>query len=56
MHVYGIKPNSISMFSVLLVFVVLLALEQGTQIHNYAILRHGLESDAFAGNGLVNLY
>lgn len=55
MQVQDLKPNSITMFSVLHVCVDLLALEQGKNIHCYAI-RNGFESDAFVGNGLVNLY
>jgi pentatricopeptide repeat protein len=55
MQVQGIKPNSITIVSVLPACAHLLALEQGKQIHGYAI-RSGFESDVVVGTGLVNMY
>jgi pentatricopeptide repeat protein len=55
MQVQGIKPDSITMVSVLSGCADLLALEQGKQIHGYAI-RTGFESDVAVGNGLVHMY
>jgi pentatricopeptide repeat protein len=51
MQVQGIKPNSITMVSVLPACADLLALEQGKQIHGYAI-RSGFESDVVVVMGL----
>nr|ABR17838.1 unknown [Picea sitchensis] len=55
MQVNGIKPNSSTLVSVMPVCAHLLALEQGKQIHCYAI-RSGIESDVLVVNGLVNMY
>jgi hypothetical protein len=51
MQVQGIKPNSITMVSVLPVCADLLALEQGKQIHGY-VIRSGFESDVLWALGL----
>jgi pentatricopeptide repeat protein len=55
MQMQGIKPNSITMVSVLPACAHLLALEEGKQIHSYAI-RSGFESDVAVGTGLVDMY
>eukprot|EP00253_Pinus_taeda_P013972 PITA_13972 len=51
----GIKPNSISLISVLPACVDLLALEQGKQIHA-CLIRRGSESHVVVGSGLVDMY
>eukprot|EP00253_Pinus_taeda_P001273 PITA_01273 len=55
MQVQCIKPSSIVIVNVLPACADLLALEQGKQIHGYAI-RNGFGSDVVVVNGLVNLY
>jgi pentatricopeptide repeat protein len=55
MQVQGIKPNPITMVSVLPACADLLALEKGKQIHGY-VIRSGFESDVVVGNGLAGMY
>eukprot|EP01018_Ginkgo_biloba_P031203 Gb_23798 [translate_table: standard] len=50
-----VKPNSITMVSLLPAFSYLASLQQGKCIHNY-ILRNGLEDDVFVGTALIDLY
>jgi pentatricopeptide repeat protein len=55
MQVQGIKPNPITLISVLPACAKLLALQQGKQIHGYAV-RRGFESDVVMGTGFVDMY
>jgi len=55
MLVQGIKPNSITMASVLPACADTLALEQGKQIHSY-VIRNGFESNVIVVTGIVDMY
>eukprot|EP01018_Ginkgo_biloba_P030290 Gb_23127 [translate_table: standard] len=55
MQLAGIKPNSITMVSVLPACGYLATLQQGKWIHAY-IIRSGFEADISAGNSLVAMY
>lgn len=55
MQDHGIKPDSITLAGILPACSNLMALEQGKQIHGYAI-RNGFGSDVAVGNALVYLY
>eukprot|EP01018_Ginkgo_biloba_P003629 Gb_16327 [translate_table: standard] len=51
----GVKPNSVTMVSVLSACAYLAALQQGKWIHAY-IVKSGFESDVSVGNSLVDMY
>eukprot|EP01018_Ginkgo_biloba_P006881 Gb_03548 [translate_table: standard] len=51
----GVKPNSVTMASVLPACGNLAALQQGKEIHGY-IIRHGFDSYVFVGSALVDMY
>jgi pentatricopeptide repeat protein len=55
MPLTGVRPNSVTLVSVLPACAHLSALEQGRWIHAYAI-RNGLECDVSVGNALVDMY
>eukprot|EP01018_Ginkgo_biloba_P030280 Gb_21441 [translate_table: standard] len=55
MQLAGVKPNRVTIVSVLPGCADLAALQQGKEIHGY-IIRSGIESDVFAGNALVDMY
>eukprot|EP01018_Ginkgo_biloba_P025976 Gb_06693 [translate_table: standard] len=55
MQLAGVKPNSVTMVSVLSACAHLGALEQGKWFHNY-IIRRGFESDAFVVTALIDMY
>ena len=55
MKIQGIKPNSMTMISILPACANFIALQQGKQIHGYAI-RSGFESDVVVGNALVDMW
>eukprot|EP01018_Ginkgo_biloba_P019039 Gb_39514 [translate_table: standard] len=55
MRSQDIKPDSVTMLTVLQVCAHLSALQQGQQIHGY-IVRNGFESDSVVGISLVNMY
>eukprot|EP01018_Ginkgo_biloba_P037442 Gb_29881 [translate_table: standard] len=50
-----VKPNSVTMVSVLSACAQLGALQHGKCIHAY-IIRHRLESNSFVGNSLIDMY
>eukprot|EP01018_Ginkgo_biloba_P015179 Gb_08051 [translate_table: standard] len=51
----GVKPNSITVTSVLSACAHLSALRQGKEIHHY-IFRNGFESHVFVGSALIDMY
>ncbi|KAH9304428.1 hypothetical protein KI387_008832 [Taxus chinensis] len=51
----GIKPDAISIASVLPACTHMGALQQGKEIHNYAI-KNGLDSIVFVANSLIDMY
>eukprot|EP01018_Ginkgo_biloba_P005831 Gb_35190 [translate_table: standard] len=51
----NVKPNSITMVSVLLACAHVGALQQGKWIHEY-IIANGFETDVFVGTGLIDMY
>eukprot|EP01018_Ginkgo_biloba_P037044 Gb_11000 [translate_table: standard] len=55
MQLIGMKPNSVTMSSVLPACANVAALQKGKEIHCY-IIRTGLESDAFVGCALLDMY
>jgi len=55
MQLSGMKPNSVTVMSVLSVCTNLAALQQGKEIHGL-IIRDGLESDVIVGSALVVMY
>eukprot|EP01018_Ginkgo_biloba_P032702 Gb_11925 [translate_table: standard] len=55
MQLAGIKPNSVTVVSVLSICAHLASLQKGKEIHDY-IIRSGLESDMFVGNALIGMY
>eukprot|EP01018_Ginkgo_biloba_P019248 Gb_37820 [translate_table: standard] len=55
MQLQEIKPNSVTITSVLPACAILSALQQGKQIHGY-IIRNGLESELVVGNALIDMY
>ncbi|GLJ40991.1 hypothetical protein SUGI_0848630 [Cryptomeria japonica] len=55
MLIRDVKPNSITMISVLPACAELGDLKQGKVIHNY-VIRRGLDSDVVVGNALVGMY
>eukprot|EP01018_Ginkgo_biloba_P030319 Gb_23085 [translate_table: standard] len=50
-----VKPNSVTIASVLPACALLAALQQGKEIHDY-VLKRGFESDVFVGSALVDMY
>ncbi|XP_010271776.1 PREDICTED: pentatricopeptide repeat-containing protein At4g21065-like [Nelumbo nucifera] len=56
MVVEGVKPNSITIASVVSACTNLLLLRHGKEIHGYCIKREELDSDVLVGNSLVDLY
>eukprot|EP01018_Ginkgo_biloba_P037426 Gb_17091 [translate_table: standard] len=55
MQLTDVTPNSVTMVSVLLACAHLGVLKQGKWIHGY-IIRSGLESNAFVGTALIDMY
>eukprot|EP01018_Ginkgo_biloba_P030196 Gb_04417 [translate_table: standard] len=55
MKMAGLKPNSVTIASILPSCSSLAALQQGKEIHAY-IIRSGIESDAFVGSALIDMY
>eukprot|EP01018_Ginkgo_biloba_P006877 Gb_03545 [translate_table: standard] len=55
MQLVGMKPDSITIASILPACAHLTALQKGKEIHNY-IIRNGFESDIFVANSLVDMY
>eukprot|EP01018_Ginkgo_biloba_P018625 Gb_23678 [translate_table: standard] len=55
MQVGNVKPNSVTMVSVLTACAQLGALQQGKWIHEY-IVRRGFESDVIVGTALIDMY
>eukprot|EP01018_Ginkgo_biloba_P037492 Gb_02031 [translate_table: standard] len=55
MHLAGMKPNPITMSSVLPACARLQALQQGKWIHDY-IIRSGIELDVYVGTALIDMY
>eukprot|EP01018_Ginkgo_biloba_P020814 Gb_00195 [translate_table: standard] len=55
MQVSNMKPNEVTIVSVLQAFTYSAALQQGKWIHGY-IIRSGFESNVFVGNSLVHMY
>eukprot|EP01018_Ginkgo_biloba_P030437 Gb_10713 [translate_table: standard] len=55
MQLAGMKPNSITISSVLPACAHLSALQLGRQIHDY-VFRNGFESVASVGNALIDMY
>eukprot|EP01018_Ginkgo_biloba_P039368 Gb_08569 [translate_table: standard] len=51
----GIKPNSVTVASVIPAYARLTPLQQCKEIHDYTI-RRGFESDLFVGSALVDMY
>ncbi|XP_059077622.1 pentatricopeptide repeat-containing protein At1g08070, chloroplastic-like [Cryptomeria japonica] len=55
MQLTGVKPNSITMVSLLSACAHLGALQQGKRIHDY-VIRTGLDSFVSVGTGLIDMY
>ncbi|KAH9287726.1 hypothetical protein KI387_031843, partial [Taxus chinensis] len=55
MNKAGMKPNSVTIATVLPSCACLTALQQGKEIHNY-IIKCGLQSDIFVGSALIDMY
>eukprot|EP01018_Ginkgo_biloba_P029526 Gb_22656 [translate_table: standard] len=55
MHWANVKPSSFIFGNILKACARLAALEQGKQVHNW-VIKTGLDSDAFTGSALVDLY
>eukprot|EP01018_Ginkgo_biloba_P032700 Gb_11667 [translate_table: standard] len=55
MQLANVKPNSVTMVSVLPVCTHLAALQKGKEIHNY-IIKSGFESNLFIRNALIDMY
>eukprot|EP01018_Ginkgo_biloba_P037421 Gb_09407 [translate_table: standard] len=55
MQLETVKPNSVTMVSVLLACALLGALQQGKGLHGY-IIKSGFDLDVFVGNTLVDMY
>eukprot|EP01018_Ginkgo_biloba_P030286 Gb_21437 [translate_table: standard] len=55
MQLANLKPNLVTMLSVLPACAHLAALQQGKRIHDY-IIRSGFEADASVGNCLLDMY
>ncbi|KAH9287824.1 hypothetical protein KI387_031941 [Taxus chinensis] len=55
MQLEGVKPNSVTVASVLSPCGDLAALQQGKQIHGY-IINRGFEPDVYVGTALVDMY
>eukprot|EP01018_Ginkgo_biloba_P036697 Gb_40434 [translate_table: standard] len=55
MQLAHLKPNSVTMVSVLPAYAQLAALHQGKGVHGY-IIRRGFESDVFVGTALIDMY
>eukprot|EP01018_Ginkgo_biloba_P030253 Gb_36839 [translate_table: standard] len=55
MPVAGVKPNLVTILSVLPIFGQLAALSQGKEIHNY-VIRNGLELNIKVGTALLDMY
>jgi len=51
----GVKPNSVTMASLLPACAHITALQQGKELHSY-IIRSGFGSNVFAGSALVDMY
>ena len=52
---HDMKPNSITLVSVIVAFVDLVALEQGLEIHE-EVIKSGFQPDLLVANALINLY
>eukprot|EP01018_Ginkgo_biloba_P011239 Gb_08863 [translate_table: standard] len=55
MQLSDIKPNSVTMVSVIPAYARLAALQQGKWLHAY-IIRAGFESDVIVGTALIDMY
>eukprot|EP01018_Ginkgo_biloba_P023741 Gb_23967 [translate_table: standard] len=55
MHLKGIKPDAVTLTTILPACAHLAALRQGKEIHDY-IIRSRFESDVFVGNALIDMY
>eukprot|EP01018_Ginkgo_biloba_P020997 Gb_22288 [translate_table: standard] len=55
MELAGMKPDSVTIASVLPACTYIAVLQQGKEIHDY-IIRRGLDSDVFVGNALIDMY
>jgi pentatricopeptide repeat protein len=55
MHLTGVKPNTVTLASVLSACANLAALEYGKAVHEY-VIKIGFQSDTFVGNALVDMY
>eukprot|EP01018_Ginkgo_biloba_P030322 Gb_23083 [translate_table: standard] len=55
MHQVGVKPNPVTIASVLPAYAQLTALRQAKEIHSY-IIRNGFESNVFVESALVDMY
>eukprot|EP01018_Ginkgo_biloba_P010114 Gb_03354 [translate_table: standard] len=55
MHLANVKPNSITMLSVLSACAQLGALQQGKWIHDYMV-RNGFDADVSLGTALIDMY
>ena len=55
MHFSNVKPNSVAVVSFLPTVVYLSFVQQGMEIHGY-IIKHGLESNIYVGNALIDKY
>jgi pentatricopeptide repeat protein len=51
----GVQPDSVTFVGVLNAYVSILALEEGTCVHQQ-IVEFGWDSDAFVGNSVVDMY
>eukprot|EP01018_Ginkgo_biloba_P015763 Gb_24018 [translate_table: standard] len=55
MQLAGLRPNSLTVVSLIPACAILATLRHGKEIHNY-IIRSGLELDAFVGSALIDMY
>eukprot|EP01018_Ginkgo_biloba_P023541 Gb_13654 [translate_table: standard] len=55
MQLAGVKPNSVTMASILPACAILAALQCGKEIHGY-IIRNGFVSNIIVGNTLIDMY
>eukprot|EP01018_Ginkgo_biloba_P003869 Gb_21351 [translate_table: standard] len=55
MQLAGLKPDSVTIATVLSACVKLLDMRHGKNIHSY-VIRNGFESDVFVASGLIDMY
>ncbi|XP_059071988.1 pentatricopeptide repeat-containing protein At3g12770-like [Cryptomeria japonica] len=55
MQLAGVKPNAVTIISVLPACTALVALQQGKEVHN-SVVRNGFESDVFVVSTLIDMY